>query len=162
MALRLTSSADLDHVASWVGSPADCRVWAGSRISYPIDLEALPGALEFATAQSWCLVEGDDLLGFGQLVPKPVGRLHLARLIVSPAERGRGWGRRLTEELLGHAEERRPSVISLNVVETNDVAISLYESLGFEIARRPVDEPDSSSRYMERTPGPGRDAAPLG
>lgn len=148
-ALRVSTLEDLRVVASWLGTQADCRFWAGSRITFPVDLAALPEAIQFAESLPFTLEKDDAPGGFGQLIPKEDGRLHMARLITAPSRRGQGLGRRLASQLLDEARARRAARVSLNVIPENHVAIALYQSLGFRPSTRPSDEPDSLSLYME-------------
>ena len=54
----------------------------------------------------------------------------------APSHRGRGLGRLVTETLLTAAREKSVISITLEVRESNDIAKSLYKSLGFyEIGR---------------------------
>jgi GrpB-like predicted nucleotidyltransferase (UPF0157 family) len=100
------------------------------------------------TAESVCVLDGQELVAFGQLVPKSPDRVHLARVIVKPSARRRGFGRALVCELLRRAESRYARV-SLNVNRGNPAAIALYESLGFHRAERPaLDPPSPGSWYM--------------
>lgn len=147
--LRSGALDDLREAAGWIRSAEECRRWAGARLAFPIDLAALAEALELPSAGTWCLVRRNELLGLGQIVPKPAGRLHLARLIVSPRERGRGLGTRLARELLGIARRARPASISLNVDAGNGAALAVYRGLGFAPAQRPHDEPESPSLYLQ-------------
>ena len=146
---RRATLNDLRQAAAWIENPGDAFLWAGSRIQFPIDPQTLESDLQFATASSWCLEVGDLLAAFGQLVPKPGGRQHLARLIVNPARRGHGYGRILTELLVARAKDLGASSVSLNVDPSNHRALSLYDRLGFREAPRPPDEPPSGSRYLE-------------
>lgn len=148
-ALRASTLEDLPVIASWVRSRDDCLFWAGTRVSFPIDLDSLPEAIQFSESHSFTLEESGVLVAFGQLVPKENGRFHLSRLITSPDLRGRGRGRRLASLLLTQAILRGASRISLNVIPENSVAIALYRSLGFHPSIRPPDEPASRSLYME-------------
>jgi ribosomal protein S18 acetylase RimI-like enzyme len=148
--LRRSQLGDLAVVASWIRSESECRLWCGSRVSFPIDLACLPDALEYATCESWTTCTGGQVVAFGQLVPKAEGRLHLARIISCPEQRGQGLGRRMTQHLLQQALAQSPQAISLNVFASNDAALGLYRSLGFAACARPADEPDSPSIYMQR------------
>lgn len=140
--------ADLNPVASWLKTERDCRLWSGSRVSFPVDLTSLPDEIEFEIARSWCAEVDGRLGGFVQLVPKPLGRLHLARLIVAPGERGRGLGRWLAGRMVDLAHSSS-SALSLNVDPANAPALAVYKRLGFLVMARPADEPPSTSLYME-------------
>ena len=146
---RASEPGDLAIVASWIDSPSACRLWCGARVAYPIDLPSLPEAIEFATSEAWTAMSSGVVVAFGQLVPKPGGRLHWARLITAPDRRGQGLGRLLAQHLLETAQSRNPAAISLNVFLENEPALRLYESLGFAAATRPRDERDSAAVYME-------------
>ena len=136
-------------VASWIRSAEECRFWSGSRVAYPIDLALLSQAIEYDESEAWSIEIDGELAAFGQLVAKPAGRVHLARLISAPHRRGQGLGRRISEQLVEAARVRNPAAISLNVIAENRAALSLYTKLGFVRASRPADEPASSAVYME-------------
>jgi ribosomal protein S18 acetylase RimI-like enzyme len=142
---------DLRVVASWIATARDCELWAGWRVRFPIDIESLPASISFAENNAFTLTdECDRLMAFGQLVPKG-SRAHLARLIVAPAFRRKGYGEVLVQALVQEAEKGPFECLSLNVDTENTPAISLYMKLGFRDAARPSDEPASpGSRYMER------------
>ena len=149
MSFRGGTSADLEAVVSWVRTRRECELWAGSRFEFPLDFGALPARLGMDTAESLCVLDGQELVAFGQLFSKSPERVHLTRVIVRPSARRRGFGRALVCELLRRAEGRY-ALASLNVNRSNAAAIALYENLGFRHADRPVDDPPSpGSRYME-------------
>lgn len=162
MDLRPGSVDDIRAVASWIRSPDDCRLWAGKRVTFPIDVHTLPSVLELPHARCWCLSDGGELLGLGQIVPKPSMRLHLARLIVSPRHRGLGLGKHLAESLSRIARDSSPAAVSLNVDANNAVAIALYRHLGFVSTTRPPDEAESTSLYMEYRADVKRDVRTAG
>lgn len=147
--IREARLSDLEVVASWLHSAGDCRLWAGHRLSFPIDLAVLPRAIEWEASDSWSATADGSVAAFGQLVAKPERRLHLARVIAAPERRREGLGRILSAHLLETALSRSPSVVSLNVARENGPAVNLYRSLGFVDATRPPDEPESVSAYME-------------
>ena len=72
----------------------------------------------------------------------PIGFLGLSAsrieaLFLEPAQRRRGWGRRLVE----HAQQRSSGPLSVDVNEQNVEARIFYEALGFAVVgRSPVDE----------------------
>ena len=71
-------------------------------------------------------------------------------LAVAPAQRGRGHGRQLVEELLRWAASGDARTAYLQVLVQNEVAIRLYERLGFRVAYRywyrALPRPDSGAR----------------
>lgn len=148
-AIRAAQTSDLEAVASWLRDQADCTLWAGRRVSFPVDPAVLPQAIEWDSSDSWSATAGANIVAFGQLVPKPRRRVHLARLIAAPGRRGEGLGRFLATHLLNTALSGHPSTVSLNVVRGNEPALNLYRSLGFTEAARPSDEPASESLYLE-------------
>lgn len=148
--LRGATPGDLRQVASWVTTARECELWAGPRLPFPLDLATLPSIIDFDETYTFALCGSSLLIAFGQLVPKSARRGHLARLIVAPGMRGRGYGETLVRALMDVARQRSNLRVSLNVDRANARAITLYERVGFRDAERPADEPDSyGSRYME-------------
>ena len=151
--LRAATRLDLDRVVSWIATARDCELWAGWRVAFPIDAGRLAEAIAFSGGNSYCLLHEEAVVAFGQIIGK-ADRAHLARLIVDPAVRRRGHGRRLVEGLLDEVRQRPFDRASLNVDASNVPAVSLYLSLGFHEAPRPPDEPAAMGvRYMERRSG---------
>lgn len=149
--LRAATLADLDTVAWWIASVHDCELWAGWRVSFPIDRAALPEAIEFARTAAFALDDDDEIVAFGQIVTKPAGRAHLARLIVNPRLRSRSHGEHLVRALIEQARGGPFDRVSLNVQGANSPAVSLYIKLGFVGVARPPDEPEVGGvRYMEQ------------
>ncbi len=150
--LRAATLSDLTEVASWIATARDCELWAGWRVSFPIDTASLPEAIGFAATNAFALTDGGRLVAFGQLVRKDAGRGHLARLIVSPLFRGKGHGEALVRALVEKARDESFERVSLNVDRANLPAVSLYLKLGFRDVPRPTSEAESrGSRYMENT-----------
>jgi ribosomal protein S18 acetylase RimI-like enzyme len=164
--LRKATLANLTTVASWVSSQRDCDLWTGGRLTYPIDMATLPTSINFSEqhAYVWTASSNDSNdgserperesrtpVGFGQVIVKPTGRVHLATIIVDPAQRGYGYGKQLVQALLAQARAQG-SRISLNVDAQNAAAVALYSSLGFGDATRPADQAEFPGvRYMEAT-----------
>lgn len=75
---------------------------------------------------------------------KPIGvalmgvRVHrgwVGGMGVAPEQRGRGFGRIIMQALIDSARERKLRTLDLEVIDKNDLAISIYEELGFETRR---------------------------
>ncbi|MBS61718.1 GNAT family N-acetyltransferase [Salinisphaera sp.] len=146
--LRTARQDDLNALIQWIGSPQQCLYWAGPRVSYPIDKAQLAEQIEWDRADAFCLVGTQELLGFGQVMPKPRNRLHFARLIVSPSHRCQGYGLELVNALLRWALARQPKSISLNVFRDNAAAIAVYRRLGFTEAGPVKGYPRSAALHM--------------
>jgi L-amino acid N-acyltransferase YncA len=133
--------------------PATDDDWAGI---YPFftaivdagETYAYPTGLSAAEARSWWMEQppaitvvaiGDDgrVLGSAKAGPNRPGRgahVATASFMVDPDAGGRGAGRALGEWVLDWAREAGYRSMQFNaVVETNEVAVRLWQSLGFEI-----------------------------
>lgn len=139
-AFRTATPEDVREIAGWIHSRRDCELWAGPRLPYPLDPELLPGDIDLYHADSVALVEARRLIAFGQVIYMDEDRAHLARIIVAPARRGRGYGRLLVRELMRRAHERGYATVSLYVDRYNRRALALYLRFGFVRAERPQGE----------------------
>jgi GNAT superfamily N-acetyltransferase len=88
-------------------------------------------------AQTVVAVEGEAVLGSATMGPNRPGRgAHIATgsFMVNPAHQGRGVGRALGEYLVQWCRSGGYHGIQFNaVVETNQAAVRLWQSLGFQI-----------------------------
>ena len=131
MNLRRAKSEDLKTIISWIPDEDTCKLWAGPKVRFPLTIENLSKDIEFSDDNSFCLMDNESFVAFGQLLAKENGYLHLARIIVAPSKRALGYGRLLCNELNKIASQRDCSKISLNVYRNNKNAFKLYEKLGF-------------------------------
>ncbi len=87
--------------------------------------------------EQWVAVDGGGLLGAYTLRPNHVGRgahVGTASYIVASAARGRGIGRTLGAHSLERARAIGFAALQFNfVVATNEVAVRLWQDLGFAI-----------------------------
>ncbi len=118
-------------VASWSTSAAEAAAWVSSPV--PVTADVVLGWWGRADVTARLL---RDPLG----VPVAYGEVwddeeedevELARLIVDPARRREGVGRRLVEVLLDLAHQHGRSDCFLRVVPDNTAARALYRSTGF-------------------------------
>jgi len=133
--LRAAIQEDLQVVLSWIETPEQLKLWGGSALSFPPEMERSWREIEARDDKSFVLVDADgQLVGFGQTLSRAANVVHLGRIIVSPIFRGKGLGRLLCEQLIEVANERpRPDQITLNVFRNNAAALSLYAAIGFEV-----------------------------
>ena len=93
------------------------------------------------------LYQDERLVAYGELwIDDDEAGVELARLIVDPAERGHGLGRRLVTGLADLARCTYPLVF-LRVVPGNIAARRCYAAAGFEPA-----EPDQAARWNRGQP----------
>jgi len=114
-------------------------VAAGETYAYPDDLTAEQAQALWTPgpgATTVVAVDGDTVLGAATAGPNRPGRgshVSTASFMVSPAARGRGVGRALGEYVVRWAKAAGFRSMQFNaVVDTNTVAVALWESLGFE------------------------------
>lgn len=126
---------------------------AGETYAFPVGLtleeargwwlESPPGVTVVARS------EDGELLGSAKTGPNRPGRgshVATASFMVTPAARGRGVGRALGTWVLGCAREQGYAAMQFNaVVETNTVAVRLWQSLGFAVIGTAPEAFDSTS-----------------
>ncbi len=130
MSLYPATRKHLAAVISWLETEQDCRFWAGPSVRYPVELESLIEDINFSPDNAYILEAGDNVVAFGQVIRKNNRRYHLARIIIHPDYRGKGYGLELCKALVAMVPESS-RVITLNVYRSNSGAVALYEKLGF-------------------------------
>ncbi len=129
MGLRSFETADAAVVAGWAGSAEECRRWCSRD---EVTAETVTGWAAESDVTAYLLVEDGEPVGYGELwTDDEEGEVELARLIVAPAFRGRGLGRRLVSELTALAQDRHPAVF-MRVHPDNSAALRCYTGTGYE------------------------------
>lgn len=157
MILRLAANEDLSALISWIEDKAACRLWAGPLVRFPLALEGLKQDIKFSDRNTFAMIDdGGELFGLGQLLEKEENRIHMARIIVSPVQRGRGYGDLLCRLLISEGLKRFGKVyFTLNVYSNNTTAIKLYQKLGFQPKSPPLESiPAEDIVHMVFKPGP--------
>lgn len=101
-------------------------------------------------ASCWVYTLNDRLIGFGMMAIDR-GWAHIMNLCIAPAFRKQGLGRRLLLHMLQLAHKQGVRRAWLEVRPSNRVAITLYNSLGFEPRQR-------RRGYYRQSPRGQRDA----
>ena len=115
-------------------------VEAGETYAFPAGLSldaARPWWMEQPPGVTVVAVDGDTVVGSAKMGPNRPGRgAHVATgsFMVHPSVQGRGVGRALGECAVDWARKAGYRSMQFNaVVETNTVAVQLWQSLGFQI-----------------------------
>ena len=77
-------------------------------------------------------------------------RLYLSRLIVKKTQRGRGYGKAISEYILALAKEKGYREIALGVNCDNTAAVQLYKNLGFSVYEKAEDDDGEFYRMEKR------------
>jgi ribosomal protein S18 acetylase RimI-like enzyme len=150
MTIVPVDESHLVTMMDWFPDADACLVWGGAQFAFPFTAESFRRDSRVDELPSFALLDdAGDFVGFGQYYRRN-GRCHLARLAVSPAHRGRGYGTALVESLSRRAHEAfGMNEYSLFVLEHNVDARRLYTRLGFAPAPYPETLPPDHV-YMVR------------
>lgn len=133
MTIRSATEADWPHIWPFF----DEIVRAGETYAFPLDLTIETAKPWWMSPDTVVLEEDGVILGSAKMGPNRPGRgahVGTASFMVSPAAQGRGVGRRLATYVIEWHREHGFVGIQFNaVVETNTVAVRLWQDLGFEV-----------------------------
>lgn len=144
--IRPGTVADIPHILGLERQSATAGHWTEQQYRQAfqtegrlvlVAAEASAAGASSPLASGLISVKGSGILGFlvaHHLAPE----WELENIVVAPAARHRGIGKRLLESLLDAARDTNSSTVFLEVRESNIAARTLYESSGFEqTGRRP-------------------------
>ena len=136
--LELATDRDIDELMMWFPDAAPVDIWGGPKFRYPFTRDSFVKDCGIEKMVSCSLRAPDGrMVAFGQRYVRD-DRAHLARLIVNPATRRHGYGRRLIEELIAEVRrEGRQTDVSLFVYRHNEPAYRCYLQLGFRVQPYP-------------------------
>jgi len=139
MVLKTLNTSDIKHIQTWFSSVDDVKVWGGPDTFYPFSEDEFIKMTKLNELPTYGLYSDEnECVGFGQYFNK-LGRCHLARLIISPKHRGKGYAKVLIFELLKRGEDALGvKEASLYVLKNNIKAYVCYVSMGFVEAETPT------------------------
>lgn len=121
------------EISRWPTSFEEVRRWAGSDAGFPFDVSVFKLWHADPDVKPYVLCDGDALIGYGEVwVDETENEIELARIIVRPASRNRGVGKRFVILLLERA--------ALSGFPDNYVAISCYRGAGFSFVSGSMSE----------------------
>ncbi len=117
-------------VSAWATTDEEALMWC-SHPAAPVPADQINAWAQEDGVQPFGLYRDGRLVGYGELwVDDGEAEVELARLIVDPAARGQGLGRRMVTGLAGLARARYPRVF-VRVHPDNVAAQRCYAAAGF-------------------------------
>jgi ribosomal protein S18 acetylase RimI-like enzyme len=151
LTLRSIIDTDFQEIVTWVPDLEASQRWGGPMMVYPLTPEILIGLINPKVVRTFVMVdEADAVMGVGQIYFKEPSRFHLARIMVDPAARGQGHGRKLVEMLMNRSWIVPDRYFTLNVNFKNKRAQNLYESLGFVVSPAEEGSFSETSYFMKK------------
>ncbi|NJO82316.1 MAG: GNAT family N-acetyltransferase [Blastochloris sp.] len=130
--LRRFAPHDMAALISWPQSLTEVQWWAGPQTPWPLTPVMIQRWHTDPDARPYVLHRGEALLGYGELwVDAEEQEVELARVIVAPTQRGKGFGVALVGQLLAEAGRTAYPRTFVRVVPENRVAIACYLRAGF-------------------------------
>lgn len=127
--------ADFSRLISWIDSKELLVTIAGTIWTYPLTADQLLSYLNDPKSHSFNIVETgqNTTIGHAEIIVSDDGTCKIDKLIVGdPAQRGKGIGQLVMQELLSYAFGKLPvHTVELNVFDWNHGAIRCYEKVGF-------------------------------
>lgn len=136
--LTTSSEADIEELMSWFKTADDINIWGGPSFRFPFDRDSFFHDVYWGRMASFSLRDPEhELAAFGQIYER-FKCINLARLVVNPAARGQGVGKRLVQALMmeGPAHFDK-NMFSLFVYRDNTPAYKCYRSMGFVVTPYP-------------------------
>lgn len=99
--------------------------------STPWSINTLMEDLSNSAAKYIVLKDDDEVLGYLG-VRMVLDELHIMNVAVKPDKRGKGYSNIIMDELMTFAVQGDYKIITLEVRESNEVAMNLYLKFGFE------------------------------
>ncbi len=137
------SMSTAPRITPWDGDPAPLAAAMNAGFSATEALQETPDSilerLREGTAQreaSFVAWDGDRVVGLLFGIHRSDGRAWAHGLTMIPEYRGLGLGRALGQRFIDEAQARSIASIHCEVLGNNEVALTLYRSLGFTVVRK--------------------------
>ena len=140
MKIRPYKSSDFYKIKTWVNNELDHALWCADLMPYPLEETTFENTLKKLAAES-----GDNPLAVTTEEGKLIGFFcystnsgtkegKLKFVILSPAFRGKGYGKNMVLSALKYAfENTKVASIELNVFDNNVQAKNCYLQVGFKV-----------------------------
>jgi ribosomal protein S18 acetylase RimI-like enzyme len=142
MEIRDSAVEDSEGMAALIDAVARERLYLASTVGFSVDdTRTFMSSTKFAGGVQVVAIESAQIIGWCDIAPHPhEGMKHVGRLGmgVRKDHRSRGIGRKLLEAAVQRTLRSTIDRIELEVYASNQSAIRLYESSGFELEGRKV------------------------
>lgn len=152
LTLRAFTEGDFEALRSWAPAPDDVYMFAGSSLYWPLTDDQLRKWQRAEGVASWTAVRSDApevAVGHIELVRTGPDSARLARVLLDPAVRGKGFGKALVASAIDAAIAAGTRRIDLNVITGNAPAIATYRRLGFRPLGANPEHPDMTRMRLE-------------
>ncbi|USD67670.1 GNAT family N-acetyltransferase [Vibrio sp. SCSIO 43136] len=122
------------QVVAWFETEDEAIAWGGWQFEWPIKPSLFLERGELPEVNYFVLAEGDEVVGFIEILR--VNRYHyrLCRVAVHNQRRGQKLGNLLVSAAINYIETETPAmVVTLAVFQHNVVALNCYLKLGFQV-----------------------------
>jgi ribosomal protein S18 acetylase RimI-like enzyme len=100
MEIVKTKIAELEILKSWFPDQESSYRWCGPNIRFPFAHETFIQDIRWGKMPTYSLLDDkSSLIGFGQYQER-LQRCHLARLVIAPSLRAKGFGKKFIAELM--------------------------------------------------------------
>ena len=127
---------DFERLIRWIDSKELLVTIAGEDWTYPLTNGQLETYLDEAKSHSFNLYDPaqNTVIGHAEILVVSVGTCKIDKLLIDPAQRGKGICQSAINCLLHYAfDNLAVHTVELNVFDWNIAAIRCYEKCGFEI-----------------------------
>lgn len=132
LSLRQRVDADISTVIRWVPDARALYLFTGPRLVWPLTVDQLAAMTVAGDVRAWVMVDDEShLIGHFDLSLVD-NTARIGRVIIDPAERGRGYGAALVGLAIESARSLGATRVALNVIADNAPAIATYERAGFQ------------------------------
>ena len=134
MKFKKTDPDNILKILKDFSSYEEFLLWTGNKFSYPIKEEEFLSYLDnVSNLQSLSFFVNNELIGYGEITRIKEDSASISRLLILNNFRSKGYGKVLIKTIIDYAfDEFNLKELTLNVIESNEKAIKLYEYYGFE------------------------------
>ncbi|AQY20980.1 GNAT family N-acetyltransferase [Riemerella anatipestifer] len=124
---------NIEKLISWIDNAEDLMQFAGPKFTFPLTKSQILESLEDKNRFAFSVKNKDEIIGHAEIYFKE-NSFALGRILINKENRGKGYGKLLTEKLLDYGfEKSEKEFAELNVFDWNIPAIKSYEKAGFII-----------------------------
>jgi ribosomal protein S18 acetylase RimI-like enzyme len=126
------SAIKASKVLSWIQTPEELMNWAAKK-EFPLsDITVFEQWHKDPEIQPYLLQQNKEDIGYGEIwYDANDNSVELARLVINPKYRRKGYGQELIKQLLNCIKDRGFQTVILRLFPTNKIAKSCYEKVGF-------------------------------